>query len=285
MTNAKLCAVVKANAYGHGATAVAETLKGRASMFAVALIDEGISLRLAGIEEDILVLTPPTDLYDAERAKAYGLILSVHDRASAALCKGARVHLMLNTGMNRYGASRVETLFGDMQIEGMFSHFWSKRSMEEQYGLFCRQAEIFKREYPNGILHLSATEGTIAERKYHFDVVRIGIGLYGYASIPLQRAMKVYARCMQNTFAQNGGKGYFQKGTQTHLSTLRIGYGDGMMRGGAYCMDAYVCDGTFPVGEYVCVMDDAEKVAWNNSTIPYEVLTSMGKRGRYVYEN
>lgn len=283
-TKAKLCAVVKANAYGHGSIAVAESLKGRANMFAVALVEEGISLRLAGINEDILVLTPPTDEYDVERAIAYDLILSVNDRMTASLCKYARVHLVLNTGMNRYGVTSIESLLIDGRVEGMYSHFWSEGSMEEQYSIFSRNAEVFKRVYPSGLLHLSATEGTLKDHRYHFDLVRIGIGLYGYASIPLKRAMKVYARCMQTTKAQFGGQGYFnRKGDQ--LCTYRIGYGDGMLRSNAFCMDALVTEGKTPVGEYALVMDDARIFARNNSTIPYDVLTSIGKRGRYVYEN
>ena len=108
---AKLCAVVKADAYGHGGAMVCQALMGVADCFAVALVEEGVRLRLAGVSADILVLVPPLSEEEAVRAALYGLTVSVGDGQDIALVSRAlagrglsvRVHLQVNTGMNRFG--------------------------------------------------------------------------------------------------------------------------------------------------------------------------------------
>ena len=108
---AALCAVVKADAYGHGAAMVAHALRGVARSFAVALVEEGVALRQAGVSEDILVLVPPLCEEEVLRGCAYGLTFSLSDASDAALigavCERfgltARCHIKVNTGMNRFG--------------------------------------------------------------------------------------------------------------------------------------------------------------------------------------
>ncbi|MBO4989074.1 MAG: alanine racemase [Clostridia bacterium] len=282
-TNAKLCAVVKANAYGHGALQIAEALRPYASSYAVSLVDEGVALRLGGIEGDILVLTPPVDRYDVERANAYDLILTVPDADRAALCKDARVHLALNVGMNRYGFDQRETL-PPLRVEGIYAHFTDALPHEEQYADFMRLSEAWKKDYPNAKLHLSATKGFLHDRRYHLDMVRIGIGLYGYGAPALKPAMKVYALSVQSRRYERGGFGYFAGKKTPYVTTLRAGYGDGFFRNNRYCMDAIVKEGKFPNGMIVPLMENAEEEAARNSTIPYEILTAFGKRGTYVYK-
>ena len=108
---AKLCAVVKADAYGHGAVAVAQALSGVADMFAVALVEEGAQLRHAGVREDILVLCPPLGEDDVVRGARHRLIFTVSDaedyRLLGRVCEQYGIcvscHIKVNTGMNRFG--------------------------------------------------------------------------------------------------------------------------------------------------------------------------------------
>ena len=99
----KFFAVVKADAYGHGAEEVSREIEDIADGFCVAIIEEGIALRVAGITKQILVFTPPLDEYDVLRARAYGLTLTVNSVQSAKLIKGNPCHIKINTGMNRLG--------------------------------------------------------------------------------------------------------------------------------------------------------------------------------------
>ena len=111
LTKTRLCAVVKANAYGHGAEEVVNALSGVADFFAVALIEEGLSIRSVSCGKQILVFTPPTDEEEAYALAVNGFVASVPDLWTARLlvrvCQKYRlplhVHLKVNTGMNRYG--------------------------------------------------------------------------------------------------------------------------------------------------------------------------------------
>ena len=111
LTGKKLFAVVKANAYGHGATEVVGALNGVADGFAVAIVEEGEEIKIAACGKDILVFTPPTDEEDCCRILQNGFLACVSDLRSARLVSKvameknvvARVHLKVNTGMNRYG--------------------------------------------------------------------------------------------------------------------------------------------------------------------------------------
>ena len=109
----KLCAVVKANAYGHGAEEVTAALCGIADCFAVAIVEEGLSIRAAACGKEILVFTPPVDDDQAFYIISGGLVGTVTDLKTAKLfvraCEThqlrAKVHLKVNTGMNRHGMS------------------------------------------------------------------------------------------------------------------------------------------------------------------------------------
>ena len=195
---AKLCAVVKADAYGHGAETVAPALEGVADCFAVALVGEGAALRLAGVRKDVLVLVPPLCEEEVLRGISYGLIFTVGDAQDYALiasvCKKyglcARCHIKANTGMNRFGfdlpafrAFAAGRLCGNVSAEWIYSHFYRPEHAEtaaRQFSLFvefCREGE---RAFGKLIRHIAATGWTIASPDYRLDMVRIGIGLYGY---------------------------------------------------------------------------------------------------------
>ena len=109
LSNTRLCAVVKANAYGHGAEEVVNALSGVADCFAVALIEEGLAVRAQACGKEILVFTPPTDMEECYLLAVNGFTASVPDlwtaRLLSAVCQKYRlpikIHIKVNTGMNR----------------------------------------------------------------------------------------------------------------------------------------------------------------------------------------
>lgn len=329
LTGVRLCAVVKANAYGHGIEAVTSALSSAADMFAVALIEEGKEIRVAACGKPILVLTPPADEAQAEEILRNGFIASVSDFRTAGMilscaercALSARVHLKVNTGMNRYGMNvfmlgRVCKLFKgnpSVAVEGIYSHLYthSFEESERQRQLFLRMKRVCERYYPSVISHLSATYGALLGESFAFDMVRVGLGLYGYLPdgialslrecIRLEKAMKVYALAVQSRKYSFGGAGYGilderTKDSLSELTVLRVGYADGFARKkengmtgrernlSPLCMDVCVRRGRKRSGGYVPVMTDAEETAKESGTISYEILCAVTGRAEFVYE-
>ena len=320
-----LCAVVKADAYGHGAERVACALERIADCFAVSILDEAIKIRTAVCGKDIIILTPPTSEQEIYLAAKNGFIISVGDLSCAKLVEKTarlyqtlvRVHLKVNTGMNRYGMDiktleRVCKLFVGQNrvcVEGLYSHLYgeSKESAVLQRERFEKMRTLAKRFFENIRCHLSATRGVLLGEAYRYDMVRIGIGLYGYLpngekNLPLKKAMKVYAQVTATGRYTGGGAGYgehpahIKKGERIHV--CRFGYADGFLRkrkNGTHgfeknannlCMDACVRKGYAKKGDWITVLDDAEKTAKITGTIAYEVLCSATRRAEieYLYE-
>lgn len=320
----RLCAVVKADAYGHGAEETVGALESVADCFAVSVLGEAIKLRGAACGKDILILTPPTAIGQVYAAAKDGFILTVADTRSARLVLAARekyrvlvrVHLKVNTGMNRYGMSAAalgkvcKALQGKPQIsvEGLYSHLYgnTRESAESQRQSFERMRGICRRYFPSVLSHLSATRGALLGKDYAYDMVRIGIGLYGYlpdgveANLSLKKAMTVYAQVTATGFYQGGGAGYGEKKVSLkkgdRLYICRYGYADGFLRkrkNGArgwrqgannLCMDACVRRGRAKLGAWVKIMDDADETARAAGTISYEVLCAATRRAETVYD-
>ena len=296
----KFFAVVKADAYGHGAEEVSRYIEDIADGFCVAIIEEGIALRVGGITKQILVLTPPLDSYDVSRAKAYNLTLTVNSIQSATLLKGAECHIKVNTGMNRLGCdlSELPSILKKLppeSIDGVYSHLFAPQdesACEFQFAVFERAARLVKTFKPCATAHLSARGGLLRGGKYLFDGVRSGILLYGYAPAGFEAegfkpALKVFARRTQVTRFIGGGVGYnFADRDYSTLTAYRCGYADGFSRTvplgeKTLCMDAFVSSEN---GNLACVMDDADEYAKRCGTISYEVLTSVTRRSERIYE-
>ncbi|MBQ7913246.1 MAG: alanine racemase [Clostridia bacterium] len=329
LTKTRLLAVVKANAYGHGAEEVTACLSNIADGFAVALIDEAIAIRLAACGKEILVFTPPMDEKEVYALAVNAFTATVPDlwtaRLIADVCQKRRlhirVHLKVNTGMNRYGMNlsmlgKVCKLLQNhpfIEVGGVYSHLYTctKTVAEAQRALFVRAEQIVKRRYPNAVAHLSATYGGLLGEEFAFDGVRIGLGLYGYLPTPtdtgkaandlhLQRAMTVQTKVTATRKASYGGAGYGAPCIDKvqNLSVLRVGYADGFLRdkrGGllsandksqALCMDACIVNGRKKRGEAIVVLSNAEEQATAAGTISYEVLCAATRRAeiRYGYE-
>lgn len=297
-------AVVKDDGYGHGGAEIAHALSGSAAAFAVATVREGAVLRTAGISAPILVLTPPLSEEEALRMAAYGLTASVGSLRTMRLLygKGMTAHIAVNTGMNRYGvlpahAALLARRAQDVEIAGVYSHLFAPEREEEtkfQCAQFARAAGEVKEIFPSAVSHLMATGGVL--RGADFDMVRLGIGLYGY--VPegfkdpgLRPAMEVYATVSDTRRAFGRGAGYnLTEGAEGALHTLRLGYGDGFFREsgpciGKLCMDACVGRGPRKVGERVLVLADAAEYAARHNTTAYEVLVRIGTRAERRYRN
>ena len=330
-TGKKLCAVVKANGYGHGAEEIAAALAGRVEMFAVSIWEEGIALGVAACGKDILVFTPPATLAQAIAIIESGLIVTVADEISAALTveasrranRRARVHVKVNGGMNRYGVcgeelKRVCRILREgerAEVEGVYSHLHvsTRSGAEDVRRRFLTSVAEVKEYFPNVKAHFGGTYAALLGEEFCFDMLRVGIGLYGYlpkvelsaaeeAKKPiLRKAMTVYAQAVGGGEYQFGGVGYgdfvlCKKGEK--LSVLRFGYADGFLRrkengvlgaennANNLCMDACIRKSALERGDWLPVMTDADEVADRTGTIAYEVLCAATRRAefRYVYK-
>lgn len=316
-TKRKLCAVVKADAYGHGAEHVVCALDGVADSFAVATCLEGVAVKIAACGREILVLTPPTSLEETEELAAEGLSVTVADlvtaryAASVASKTGAvRVHLKTNTGMNRYGMN--DKLLGrvckylaaekNVKVEGLYSHLYDLSEAETSRAIFERHRRIFLRYFPRGICHLSATGGTAKGEAFFYDTVRIGLGLYGYvpdgvvAPVALEKAMRVYAEVAASRKYSFGGCGYgktdtVERAKKSGVSVLSFGYADGYPTAGTVlreqanglCMNACLVLGRKKRGTYAEILTDADESAKRSGTISYETLCKAAWRAERIY--
>jgi len=262
---ASLCAVVKADGYGHGAVPVGRAaLDAGASCLAVALVEEGEQLRAAGIEAPILVLSEPTpvaaDAVVANRLTAVVYTAGGIDalaKAAAAAGTGVRVpvHLKVDTGMHRVGCSPESSLElarhvverPELELGGVCTHFAVADEPDNPFTQ--RQQAVFEgvldelrgAGIPTGIVHACNSAGAITAPDARYDMVRIGIGVYGIApaaaladAVALTPALSVKARVsyVQRLGVEEGVSYGLRYSTPqpTTMATVPIGYADGVPR-------------------------------------------------------
>lgn len=259
----KLCAVVKADAYGHGALAVARAaVAAGASYLAVATLSEGIALRQAGFTTPILLLglVMPEEAADVV---AYGITQTVcSTELAAALSREAVrqkrtvcVHLKVDTGMGRIGvrpgeigalAAQIAAMPG-IRIEGIFSHFAMADCRDKSYTE--KQLEAFRQAvaaveaqgvHPS-IRHIAESAAILEIPEAQFDMVRAGVIQYGLwpsdevtHPIALHPVMKLQARVVWlKTLHKGESIGYgraFVAERESRIATLPVGYADGYIR-------------------------------------------------------
>lgn len=255
---AALMAVVKANAYGHGAIAVSRAaLAAGAERLAVICVDEGEELRRAGVTAPILVMGF-TPVSQAERVVELGLTPTVSTRELAcALARLARakgiaqpVHLKVETGLNRYGLPPeqllplAESLRDEpgLRIEALFTHFATGEEEDKSYVQY--QLERFRRvadALPWIPLRHVANTGTLLNMpELSFDLVRPGIGIYGCypssntRSVPLRPVLSLKSRVARLRRLEPGESvSYGCTWTATRSSVIALvmcGYADGLRR-------------------------------------------------------
>lgn len=252
-----ICAVVKADAYGHGAVEAARAfLAGGADYLAVALAEEGETLRRAGISAPILVLTP-LDEDGFSAAARNDLTVSLHhldavewaNRAAGREGKPLKVHLAADTGLSRDGfrdsdswktaVDRV-THAPNLSLTGAFTHFADADNDDAAFTdmQLCRFLEM-KRALPKGVVcHAAATSASLRFPQAHFNMVRPGIALYGYpggaADLGLTPAFSVYTVVTGlRNIAMGDAVSYgctFVADRPRVIATLAVGYGDGVSR-------------------------------------------------------
>ncbi len=189
-------AVIKSNAYGHGLFTIAKLLENKADWLLVDTFIEGLHLREAGIKNPTLVLgyTLPTHF---EAAAAHNISLAVSQFESlkkiVVMKRPPKIHLKVDTGMHRQGfyehqVPEIKTLIGSARfLEGVYTHFASAKDFnypgytEKQFKVFQSITGAFKKStFPGVLYHAAASGGAIVSPKTHLDMVRVGMGLYGY---------------------------------------------------------------------------------------------------------
>jgi len=253
---ARLCAVVKADGYGHGAVPAARAaLAGGATWLAVVTGTEALALREGGVGEDVPILAMGAlDRGELDRALAAGAdIAAWSTRWLRALGdRPARVHVKLDTGMGRLGtrhpgqADEVVAALGE-RCAGLWTHFATAdergdRFFDEQLRRFRDWALPHKERHPGLLLHAANSAATLRDPETHFDLVRCGIAIYGLDPFGedaeahrLKPALELRSYVAALKEAQPGeSAGYgrrFIADERTRIATVPIGYGDGWRRG------------------------------------------------------
>jgi alanine racemase len=260
----ELCAVVKANGYGHGAAACAAgALRGGATRLAVAAADEAAELRLHFPEVPLFVMGALTE-EELGTAFEAGADMALWREGYRELCsrlaaergRTARVHLKLDSGMGRLGERDPEALIQlarscaadpHLEIAGVWTHFATADEpddefLAEQLAAFRPVAEAVREIAPDCTVHAANSAATLREPDAHFDMVRCGIAIYGLdpfqrdpAEHGLEPALELHSYVADvKRFERGASAGYgrtWRAPEDTWVGVLPIGYGDGVRRG------------------------------------------------------
>lgn len=336
---AAVMAVVKADGYGHGALVAARAALGSGARYlGVATTPEGLALRRAGIRAPILVLgvegaaQPLDDLVQADLTATVTTLEAAQRIAGVARSQGrrVRVHLKVDTGMGRLGVlpeqaaglARAVAGLPWVELEGVYSHLatadepdlsyteWQARRFDETLASL-EAAGVRPR-----LRHLANTAGALVSKRLHFDLVRLGLGMYGCYPAPhlagrlgLRPALRLVARLSEVRELPEGsgisyGRAYVTP-RPTTIGTLPVGYADGFTRRLSGHARALIQGEVFPVVGRIC-MDQCmvdlrgrrfgpgtpavllgpgdqgemslDEAARLTGTISYELMTQLGPR-------
>ncbi len=300
----KVCAMVKSNAYGHGLREIVRLIENDVDYFGVAHIEEGVEVRKIS-EKPILVCSK---IFDFKKCKRHNLEVMVEDEVDIQNCLNCglkdAMHLKINCGMNRFGIentlqSRIlNDLLEEKQInlKSIYTHF---HCLENKKQTFCdyKKFQMLRAEILQNATICFGGSGVV-NYPFEFDMLRLGIGLYGYGQKDLKPVMKILSYVCKIFYAKRGeyigyGKKYKVK-NGGYFAIVPVGYGDGLRRnlsgnfkvlidGKKYecvaniCMDAFFVkvDQNVKVGDKVVCMFDANYMAKKTDTIPYEILTGF----------
>ncbi len=311
----ELMAVVKADAYGHGAVPVARALQSSGTRaFAVACLSEGIALRRAGVRGTILVLgyTAPGEVPLLARWRLTQTVVdAAHGRALAACGRRVHVHLALDTGMHRLGIpaenrEEIAAMFHlpSLVIDGTFSHLCVSDSLaaedvsytHEQLALFFDTVAWMRAAgYEPGKTHLQSSYGIWNLPPQPCGYARAGIALYGVRSdhAPVQRgfdlrpvlslrASVASVRTLSAGESAGYGRAYHAEGPR-RLAVVTIGYADGLprdlpQRGGAVLIRGRRC----PMVGRMCMDQLLADVSGLETICPGDTVTLIGRDGGQV---
>ncbi|MCH5237194.1 MAG: bifunctional UDP-N-acetylmuramoyl-tripeptide:D-alanyl-D-alanine ligase/alanine racemase [Muribaculaceae bacterium] len=335
-----IVAMVKASGYGVGSYEIAKTLQDcGASYLAVAVLDEGIDLRRRGITMPIMVMNPKSANYKAMFANrlepeiySLSMLRDVISEAERNNIRKYPIHVKLDTGMHRMGfLDRELPMITDMagktesiRISSVFSHLATADCLdmndytELQLSRFKEMTDYLSQRIPYHFKrHILNSAGILRFPSRHYELVRLGIGLYGVNTLPPDCEKPLASVATLRTIIisirewdENETVGYGRKGVlkkRSKIATIPIGYADGLDRHlgngnlfvkvngkeaptiGNICMDATMIDVTgidCKEGDSVVIFgEDApiQRMADTLDTIPYEILTSVSPRVKRIY--
>ncbi len=337
----KLMVMVKAFGYGSGNLEVSNVLQfHNVDYLTVAFADEGVELRRAGINLPIMVMSPEVNSYD--NIIKYHLEPEVFSFRNLEFIEQAlqnlalpeahplNVHIKLDTGMHRLGFSKDElpelirrikanTM---LNVKSVFSHLaTADNPAEDEFTLnqihnFEEGSQLIVEAFPQALRHILNTAGISRFPQYQFDMVRLGIGLYGVPTCEVDRGALETVVSLKTTINQikhipaGDSIGYNRHGRAEHdmrIGIVPIGYADGLSRllgngngtfylnnkpvkiVGDICMDMCMLDLTdveASEGDTVVIFDsehDINDIAKACQTIPYEIMTRVSQRVKRVY--
>jgi Alr-MurF fusion protein len=325
--NVKLMCMVKAMGYGSGGAEIARTLQHiGVDYLAVAYADEGVELRLSKVDLPIMVMSPEEDAFEdivnyqlePELYSFKVLKNFVHKLDAIGVVEAYPVHIKIDTGMHRLGfeAEQFDELIAELkrspQINSNLDEF-----TKQQIVCFEQAFQLLEQELGYTVIKHICNSGAISRHtSAHYDMVRLGIGMYGIGvnekeQLKLQAVGSLKTRISQLKNVKTGETvGYNRSGKINHttrIATLPIGYADGFSRllgnghHGVYihnkfcrtignvCMDMCMVDVTdvnCHEGDEVIVFENVEQIkalAKALNSIPYEALTNVSGRVKRIY--
>ncbi len=335
--NTKTLVVVKSFGYGSDAIEIAKSIQDRVNYFAVAYTHEGIALKKTGINTPIIVLHPQINnleelILNKLEPNLYNnvILLAFLELTKKNNLQEYPIHLKFNTGLNRLGFSENEIDFlhtklsknKTVSIKSIFSHLAASEDNNErkfslnQIETFNNIVSDFKTKFGFlPICHMTNTSGIINYPEAHFDMVRLGIGLYGFGNDSNETSklknvttlITIISQIHNIKLGESVGynRAFFASQTMK-TATIAIGHADGIPRSlgngkgyvtinkqkapilGNVCMDMIMVDITnidCKVGDEVIVFDNqqmVEFIAKQSNTISYEILTAISQRVRRI---
>ena len=340
----KTLLVIKADAYGHGAVTFAEEFNDLADYYGVACIDEGVELRRAGVTKPILILGN-TDEEDFETAIENDITMAVYNadkckllsNTALKLGKKAKVHIKADSGMSRIGfqcnedgvreASKLLSM-EELNVEGVFTHFAKADTVDKNDAIGQRTRfnefinALTERGFIFSIKHIDNSAGAMEIHSNGFDMMRLGIAIYGLEpsdeinrELVLKPAMTLKAHITHiKTLEPGRGISYgwtYVTEKKMRVATVSAGYADGypraqsnigrvLIRGryapilGRVCMDQFMVDVTdIPEAELrdevILFGTDGvlsipvEEVAEPANSFNYELVCNVARRVPRVY--
>lgn len=329
----KIMAMVKASSYGCGAYELAKDLEhfSLANYFTVAFADEALLLRKNGIKSPIVVVTPEKEAL--EKMIKYDIEVVVHNFSTLNMIKDCnlRIHLKIDSGMHRLGFEKkdLNQLIAflkehkNLKIASVFSHLACADSPEldfftnEQINSFEQISQEITTAFDYKILrHICNSAASVRFPQVHYDMIRLGIGMYGIGvneetQKHLRYVHKLQSRLSEiRTIEKGEGVSYMRRfvaDKQSKIGVIPIGYADGLNRHlsekgfhvwingkltpiiGSICMDMCMIDLSnieAKVGDKVVIFGEenpVENMANALNTISYEIFTSVSQRIKRVY--
>ena len=325
----KVMAVIKSNAYGHGIVEVAKRLEEeKADMFAVSSLDEAMVLRNNGIQTRVMVIGwTPSEFANVASENDVELTAFQTDwiKSVGKLENPLKIHLKVGTGMNRLGIKTEEEFQGfanefnkrnDIKLQGIFTHFATADESDSSYVQFQQiwWEQLTKNLPQNVDVHIANSAYGWKYPNGNYDMVRLGISLYGYAPsdsmmLPnLKPALSLTSVVSHIKKIKKGERvGYgatYEAKEDEWIATIPIGYGDGILRRyaekgevlingkrrkivGRICMDQLMVrvsedvslgDEVVFIGEQGNEKITADEIAKKSGTINYEILCNLSER-------